>query len=68
MDLLVDAMADSSTDDTDSVFDNSSIRDSIFDKSDPDTKDNTSLSDDDDVVLPPPEYYLEEENIDVDRL
>jgi hypothetical protein len=67
MDLLVDAMADSSTDDTDSVFDDSGVGDNIFDESDPDAKDDTSLSDDDDV-LPPPEHYLEEENIDVDRL
>ena len=52
MDLLVDAMADSTTDDTDSLFDKSGHEESIFSESDPDTDDDASLSDDD--VLPPP--------------
>jgi hypothetical protein len=68
MDLLVDAMADSTTDDTDSLFDESGLEDSVFTESDPDTEDDASLSADDDV-LPPPEHYLEiGENLDVGRL
>ena len=68
MDLPVDAIADSTTDDTDSVFDESGIRDSVFDESDPNTEDDTSLSDDD-CALPPPKHYLEMgENLNVGRL
>ena len=60
VDLLVDAEADSETDDADSVFDESDLGDSVFDESDPDT--------DDDGVLPP-EHYLEiGENLNVGRL
>jgi hypothetical protein len=68
VDLPVDAMADSTTDDTDSVFDESGVRDSVFDESDPNTEDDTSLSDDD-GALPPPKHYLEMgENLNVGRL
>ena len=66
MDLLVDAMAmaDSITDDTDSLFDESGHEESIFSESNPNTDNDASLSDDD--ILPPPEHYLEiEETLDV---
>jgi hypothetical protein len=63
----VDAVADSTTDDADSLFDESGLKDSVFDESDPDTEDDASISDDD--VLPPLEHYLEiGENLNVGRL
>jgi hypothetical protein len=58
VDLLVDAVADSTTDDADSPFNKSGLEDSVFYESDPGTEDDASLSDNDDV-LPPPEHYLE---------
>jgi hypothetical protein len=44
VDLLVNAVADRMANNTESLFDESSLEDSVFNESDPDTEDNASLS------------------------
>jgi hypothetical protein len=54
--LIVHAVADSTTDEADGVFDGSRLEDNVFDESDPDTEDDASSSDYD--VLVPPDTIL----------